>query len=660
MSFFNIKSKLNNIEGALYKSLNFVFSGFIGFILAKTGIIGCYSPFTISILSVSPATDFSVIFLYIGMIIGYITNGFSALNFKYICANSIIFIFILMFGKKTYINKIYTAVLPGAVCFSIGTIFLFADGFTVYDFMLVICESILCSCASFFVCYLVQSVKKRSKMDTKDLIALNITIIILLCALDNFYFWSFSVSAIVLQLLIYICAYFLSRKTAAAFTLSLCLIISLLHSENLNYFLIFYIPALFTILVSKIEKRHIVLTYFIFQSTVISFTGLSFYSIPMILTPLISGFLFFLIPKNKFADLISQYISYPDDDTNSSNNELCVQYCLSAQKLINSISKYELKPILDENKIDYIKKILKKSKCKNIEVTNYYSIDGKQVIVISFESEKEISFSFIADKLYSKLKLNVKLKEDKSENSFYLWKLEACNNFKLESYALYKAKKGENICGDNACAFKGTNDNYYIIVADGMGSGKDAYTKSSDTINILKKLLKSGADPITAIKTVNSSISMLKDELGFSTIDMCEISLETGVANFYKCGAYSTLILRNKSLIKIKENGFPAGLNNEISPEKQMICLQDGDYIIMMSDGVLGSLEYIERTLLLSDKLSSEALARNLIENTNNRMSADAEDDITVVVSKFNKTKNNYAGIVENIIKKQQEVKDSV
>ena len=54
----------------------------------------------------------------------------------------------------------------------------------------------------------------------------------------------------------------------------------------------------------------------------------------------------------------------------------------------------------------------------------------------------------------------------------------------------YKAKNGESVCGDNAAAFKGADEHYYINLTDGMGSGKEAYSKSNDAVNILKKLLK--------------------------------------------------------------------------------------------------------------------------------------------------------------------------
>ena len=170
-----------------------------------------------------------------------------------------------------------------------------------------------------------------------------------------------------------------------------------------------------------------------------------------------------------------------------------------------------------------------------------------------------------------------------------------------------------------------------------MGSGKDAYIKSNNTITLLKKLLKSGVSPDKAIESVNASMEMLKEEIGFSTIDLCSISLESGVAKFYKCGAYGGYILRNKKLIKINGGGYPAGLTEKITFSYSGASLEDGDFIVIMSDGVAGACEQIQASLLMSRHDEPEALTRELIDCAYNNIPPELDDDMTVLTAKVTK-----------------------
>ena len=389
MSISKIKSRLNNLEIVLYRLINVFSSALIGFVLSKTDFLNSFSPFTISYLAVSPASGLSVVSTYVGIFLGYLTDGFLLSTFKYICASTIILVLIILSGRRNYFKSVYSHILPGAVCFIVGVLFLFAESFTVYSFLLVALESVLCSCTSYFMLYFFTAINKKSKLDIKDVISVNITLIVLLCAVDSFYIYGFSVSGILLQVLIYVLAYYFDFRFSSLFTLSLCIVMSLLHSENLNFFLYFYIPTLVSIIASKLDKKHIVVSYFITQATVISFTGFSLYSIKIILTPLISGLIFKFIPKKKLGNFISEYIFIQNSNNESfSNDELCAEYCQSANKISDLAFKKELSPILRQADVKRIEGKLRKMKCKNIRISNYCNLSGKQLIEICCENEK--------------------------------------------------------------------------------------------------------------------------------------------------------------------------------------------------------------------------------------------------------------------------------
>lgn len=636
-----LKSKLYTLECAAYKLLNFVFSGTLGFILSKAGIKDIFSPFSLSFLSVCPATGLSHVFMYIGSFLGYITKEFSVHNFKYICSATILLVIILISGKRTYAKSIYSPALPCAICFFSGIIFMFADELSLYNFLLVVCESLLCFCSTYFIKYFTVSLKAKTKMDTKDIISFNITLLILICALDNYYVYGFSISAIFIQVISYISAYYLSKRLALVFTISLCLVISLLHSSNEYYFIYFYIPTLISVFTSKIEKKYIVPTYFIAQATIISMTEFAFYNFNLMLTPIISSIIFYLIPNIKLGNLIANYIDiqpYGSLEENENNsNRLCLSYSESGKELIKKINENKVLPALDNKTKVKLEKSLRMKKCKNIDIANYYNTNGKQILTVTYESKDIISARDIVDKINDISNSNFSVINYSSDGDFHTCKLEQTDIFKVECFALYKAKSGENVCGDNVSAFKCQDSTYAVVLADGMGSGKDAYSKSRDTVNIIKKLLAAAVFPEEAIKTVNTSIEMLKDEIGFSTIDLCNISLKTGFADMYKCGAYTTLILRNKTIIKINGGGLPAGLNDVIHIYKQSVQLYDGDLIIMMSDGVSNAIDFIEAELLLNDCGNIEELTKLLIDCAYRNTPREFDDDMSVIVSKITK-----------------------
>ena len=74
----------------------------------------------------------------------------------------------------------------------------------------------------------------------------------------------------------------------------------------------------------------------------------------------------------------------------------------------------------------------------------------------------------------------------------------------------------------------------------------------------------------------------------FSTVDICAVDLYTGVCNFLKAGAASTFIKRDHWVESITSESLAAGLVQQIDFETASRKLYHGDYLIMMTDGVLG------------------------------------------------------------------------
>lgn len=638
MEKFKFKSKLYSIEIFAYKLLKLIFSASIGFLFSKIGIKGNFSPFSLSILSVCPTAPLSYVFMYLGSIFGHITNEFSIYNFKYICALTILLVIILIFGKKIYSKTIFSPFLPSVICFFSGLLFLLGDSITMISFFLLVLEALLCFSITFFLKHSFESLNKNTLFDIKDIISFCITLFLFVCALDNYYIFTFPLSVVFVQIIIYFSANYLSNKFTILFSFVISILEAILHQTNEFFFIYMFIPSVTAIISSKIDKKYIIPTYFITWATVISFTDLSIYNISLILIPLFSGAIYMIIPKKDVCNFLSRYIKINCVDITNDikeNSQLCVDYNNITNNLITKINNHQPSPILNKENIEKIKKFLVLNKCNNIDIANFYNSSGKQILSITFKSKNELAKGTLLNKLNDISNYNFIETSSLKTSETYTYKYEQNDLFKVECYALFKAKRDENICGDNVCAFKATESYYCISLADGMGSGKDAYNKSKDTISILKKLLTAGVFPEEAIKTTNSTIELIKDEIGFSTIDLCYISLKNGTTEIYKCGAYQTIVLRENTIIKLNGGGLPVGLNDRIHIQKHTIQLCDNDIIIMMSDGVSNAVDKIEAEILLKSDKDIENFAKGIIECAYENTQSDYDDDMTVIVAKF-------------------------
>lgn len=136
---------------------------------------------------------------------------------------------------------------------------------------------------------------------------------------------------------------------------------------------------------------------------------------------------------------------------------------------------------------------------------------------------------------------------------------------------------------------------------------------------------------------------MLKssDEM-FSTLDLGIVDLNKGVLNTIKMGACSTYIKRSNGEIElISSASLPVGILSDINIDRDSRKLKDGDYIIMVSDGIVDAgknknlgdnwLIYFLKGLDTTNpkEISNEILNRALDIQNNN-----IHDDMTVLVSK--------------------------
>lgn len=206
--------------------------------------------------------------------------------------------------------------------------------------------------------------------------------------------------------------------------------------------------------------------------------------------------------------------------------------------------------------------------------------------------------------------------------------------FGIKSGRYCSAGIRDETSGDSVCSFQNSEGYFYTLVSDGMGSGREAALTSGISAVFLEKLLMAGCPMKGALEMLNCFIRGSEGEC-FTTVDLMEADLLTGRARFIKSGAAPSFVIRGGQLFRLHSKTVPVGIIRALDAEAISFDLQDGDTVIMMSDGVTGNYEDCPwlYELLCSGLMhmdSPAAAARLIGERAAQAMGR--EDDITVCV----------------------------
>ncbi len=193
----------------------------------------------------------------------------------------------------------------------------------------------------------------------------------------------------------------------------------------------------------------------------------------------------------------------------------------------------------------------------------------------------------------------------------------------------YQLSKGSNsCCGDYFESFLGADGAFYVVLSDGMGSGSRARIDSTLACTMLTKLIKSGIPLTAALETVNTSMRVKSADESYATLDICRIDLNSGEGVLYKAGAATTYIKQADKLVRAALASAPVGVGGRLNVPVQRFRVDNGDVIIMTTDGVSVDEGWLSRELSTADspKLLSERIARSARTAENGR-----DDDISVI-----------------------------
>ena len=195
-------------------------------------------------------------------------------------------------------------------------------------------------------------------------------------------------------------------------------------------------------------------------------------------------------------------------------------------------------------------------------------------------------------------------------------------------------KEGEPVSGDRGTYFKTEQGVLCVLLSDGMGSGESAARESISVVRMLERFLRSGVEPATAMKILNSVMLLRNgDEWGYATVDLMCIDLFTGQTGFYKYGAAPSFIRTGKSVRRVKGISMAAGIlaGEGEAPDVVRMRLRPGGVALIASDGVVTREDdtWLRKLLLDYDGGDTRELARSVIRQAGQMYGY--SDDMTVL-----------------------------
>ena len=219
--------------------------------------------------------------------------------------------------------------------------------------------------------------------------------------------------------------------------------------------------------------------------------------------------------------------------------------------------------------------------------------------------------------------------------------LETLPAFEIQHAEAKKAKGNRGVCGDLVHSFVNAKANPCLLLCDGMGSGSHAAVAAGIGCSLSECLSRAGASPRLITKLLNTALRHRAEEDSCS-FDLFCFDRFTGMGTFIKNGAAPTLVFREGRAYKLSEGSLPLGIVTEVESEQICMQLQEGDIVVLVSDGVAADFEdaaalagmvagHEERSAKeLADRIISQAANRSL-EQGNNKKS----DDMSVCVVKI-------------------------
>lgn len=271
------------------------------------------------------------------------------------------------------------------------------------------------------------------------------------------------------------------------------------------------------------------------------------------------------------------------------------------------------------------------------EVIAYYNASNRLIIELYFsDSEDRRNCVRICDIVSDSMRIHLEYSETVNLGKEFRLRLYEPTEYSIDVYGASVCAEGCSDNGDASLVFDDGTGISYVLLSDGMGSGRRAAVESNMVVRMFRSLITGGADYITAVRIINSvMLTKSQDEI-FATLDAARIDLDNCGLTMIKSGAAATLIRHRGSVMKITSSSFPIGIYEQTETFSKEYEIEEGDIVMMFSDGIdEGEYRYIKELLLGGDDLKH--MVDEICTKAELFRPTVHKDDVTVIGIKISK-----------------------
>lgn len=200
-------------------------------------------------------------------------------------------------------------------------------------------------------------------------------------------------------------------------------------------------------------------------------------------------------------------------------------------------------------------------------------------------------------------------------------------------------KENESVSGDHYSILESEKGKMSLILSDGTGSGEQASRDSERVLDLIEKLLEAGYEREAAADMVNVAFFAGDREYSHPTLDICDLDLYDGGCYFCKVGGAASFLKRGRHIEMVSQGNLPLGIFRNVDVNTIERKLSHGDYVILMTDGVLEALGDVDYETVLEEIVGEMAdmcpgeLAEKIMEAALLSCGGRIQDDMTVLVA---------------------------
>ncbi|MCL1944367.1 MAG: SpoIIE family protein phosphatase [Firmicutes bacterium] len=204
--------------------------------------------------------------------------------------------------------------------------------------------------------------------------------------------------------------------------------------------------------------------------------------------------------------------------------------------------------------------------------------------------------------------------------------------YKLE-YSIASSSK-QSISGDSYLACYMSDGQVGLYLSDGVGSGKYARNCSTNTIRLIHDFKTYKIPTSKALEYANQIL--YKDVEQYATLDTAFVNLNTGWLELSKSGSVSSFVFRDKKIIEFVSSNLPIGIVSEYNAQVSKFQLQQGDMLLLASDGITQNISQLQiKDILLQHSQSLDNCSRAIVQKVVDNLTVN--DDMTVLIVRLAK-----------------------